>query len=141
MSTTAKPGIGCVLSKWVTDTWVEIVEVTNLSWDGASRESIDVFKLNNEDEFMNKVQGTMNSNSISATILFNQAQFIILKADMETRGNIDYQIKLPDGEGIEWSGFITELPLDMGSDDVMQGDISIEIDGPVEFLAVATPGA
>lgn len=142
MSTNAKPGIGAVLNRWNPSPspgdWDEIVEVTNLSWDGASRESIEVFKLNNSDEYVNKIQGVLNSNTISATVLYTKAQFTKLKSDLETRGNRDYQIVFPDGEGLEWSGFITELPLDIGSDDVMQGDITFEIDGKADFVSVAT---
>lgn len=142
MSTASKPGIGAVLNRWddsaSTGVFAEIVEVTNLSWDGASRESIEVFKLNNSDEYVNKVQGVLNANTISATVLYTRDQFIQLKGDMETRGNRNYQIVLPDGEGIEWSGFITELPLDIGSEDVMQGDVTFEIDGKADFLSVAS---
>lgn len=142
MSTEAKPGIGAVLNRWddstSTGVWEEIVEVTNLSWDGISRESIEVFKLGNSDDYVNKVQGVLNANTISATVLYTQAQFIQLKADIETRGGRDYQIVLPDGEGIEWTGFITELPLDIGSEDVMQGDVTFEIDGKADFVSTAS---
>lgn len=142
MSTASKPGIGAILNRW-DDTlsvgvWEEIVEVTNLSWDGPSRESIEVFKLNSSDEYVNKVQGILNANTISCTVLFTRAQFIQLKADIETRGNREYQIVLPDGEGIEWTGFITELPLDIGSEDVMQGDVTFETDGKVDFVSAAS---
>ncbi len=142
MSTAAKPGIGAVLNRWDDSTSVgvfaEIVEVTNLSWDGPSRESIEVFKLGNSDDYVNKVQGVLNANTISATILFTHDQFIQLKSDLETRGGRDYQIVLPDGEGIEWTGFITELPLDIGSEDVMQGDVTFEIDGKADFVSAAS---
>jgi len=142
MATNAKPGIGAKLNRWnsalSTPAYEEIVEVTNLSWDGPSRDSIEVFKLNNSDEYVNKAQGVLNANTVTATILFTRNQFIQLKTDLETRGNIDYQIVLPDGEGIEWSGFITELPLDIGSEDVMQGDVTFEIDGKADFVSVAS---
>lgn len=143
MSTNAKPGIGAILNRWdlsaSTAVWQEVVEVTALSWSGASRNVIEVFKLNNADDYVNKVQGILNAGSISATILFTQAQFILMKADLETRGSLQYQIVMPDGEGLEFSGFISELPLDMGSDDVMQGEVSFEIDGKIDFLSTATP--
>lgn len=143
MSTQARPGIGAVLNylddSGSTSVWVEITEVTNLSWDGATRESIEVFRLNNSSEYVNKIQGILNANSMSATILYTKAQFAVLKTHLETRGNKSYQIVLPDGAGLEWDGFISELPLDMGSDDVMQGDVVFEIDEKADFLSTATP--
>jgi len=142
MATNAKVGFGTVLNRW-DDTsspggWDEIVEVTNISWDGPSRESVEVFILNAADDYVSKLQGVLNANAITATVLFTQAQFIKLKADLETRGNRDYQIVMPDGEGIEWSGFMSELPLEIGSDDVMQGDVVFQVDGKADFLSVAT---
>lgn len=143
MSTNAKPGIGAKLNRWndsgTTGVWEEIVEVTNLGWGGVSRNVIEVFKLNNADEYVNKLQGVLNAGSVSATVLFTQAGFQMLKTDVETRGSRNYQIVLPDGQGLEWSGFISELPLDIGSDDVMQGEITLEIDGKMDFLSSATP--
>lgn len=145
MATNARVGIGSVLRRWNTDgttgVWEEIVEVTNLDWDGSSREAIEVFKLNNADDYMNKLQGVLNANSVTATILYTQAEFLKLKADQETRGNQDYQLELPDGSALEWEGFITELPLSMGSGDAIQGDVVFEIDGKPDFVSSASASA
>ena len=142
MSTNAKPGIGVVLNRWdstlSTPAWEEIVEVTALGWGGASRNVIETFKLSNADDYVNKLQGVLNSGSVTATINFTRAQFITLKADMETRGNQEYQIVFPDGEGLEFAGFVTELPLDLNSDDVMQGEVTFEIDGKADFVSSAS---
>lgn len=142
MATNAKPGIGATLNRWdstlSTPAWEEIVEVTALGWGGSSRNVIETFKLNNADDYVNKLQGVLNAGSITATINFTQAQFITLKADMETRGNQEYQIVFPDGEGLEFAGFISELPLDFNSDDVMQGEVTIEIDGKPDFVSAAS---
>lgn len=143
MATAAKPGIGAILNRWDTSgssgVWQEIAEVTNLSWSGASRNTIEVFRLNNTTEYTNKLQGTLNGGEISATVLFTYAGFQQLKTDLETRGNINYQIVLPDGEGLEWSGFVQELPLDIGADDVMQSEVVFAVDEDVAFLQTATP--
>lgn len=141
MSTNAKPGIGAKLNYWDTSgstgAWVEIVEVTALDWEGASRDVIEVFRLNNPDDYVNKVQGTLNAGAITATVNFTKNEFALLKTQEETRGNLDYQVVLPDGEGLEWSGFISELPLSIGSDDVMQGEVVLTVDGKADFSSVA----
>jgi hypothetical protein len=145
MSTQAKPGIGCVVRRLATEpidsttgVWKVFGEVTAISWGGASREVIETFKLNNEDDYVNKLQGVLNAGSVSLSINYTREHFFDMKAQMETRGNDQFQIELPDGEALEWEGFITELPLDMGSDDVMQGEVTIEIDGKPEFVSAAT---
>ena len=147
MATSAKPGIGAVLRRWATEPidsttgiWKTIAEVTSLSWSGVSREVIETFVLNNADDYVNKLQGILNAGQISATINYTREQFFDLKQEAETRGNNQYQLELPDGEALEWDGFISELPLDpIGSDDVMQGEVTFEIDGKPDFVSSATP--
>lgn len=143
MATSSKPGIGAKLNRWnttgTTGVWEEIVEVTAIGIGGVSREVIETFKLNNADDYVNKLQGVLNAGDISVTINYTRAQYITLKADMETRGNQEYQIVLPDGEALEWEGFVNELPLDIGSDDVMQlGDVSFVVDGKPDFVSSAS---
>lgn len=145
MATNAKTGHGTVLRRWAvqsidstTGQWEEIAEVTAISWGGATREVIETFVLNNPDDYVNKLQGVLNAGSVSVTLNYTKAQFAKLKEELETRGSNDYQIELPDGEALEFAGFITELPLDIGSDDVMQGEMVIEIDGKADFVSSAT---
>jgi hypothetical protein len=138
----AKPGIGAILRRWDTSAtvgvWQEVVEVTAIGWGGASRQVIETFKLNSTTDFVNKFQGILNGGQISFTINYTFAQYVQLKTDMETRGNIQYQLELPDGEALEWDGFIVELPLDIGSGDVMQGEVVIEIDGQPDLVTTPT---
>ena len=145
MSTQAKVGFGAILNKWVPTpspgAWTEILEVTSISWAGATRETVDVYVLNASDDYVNKLQGVLNAGSVTATVLFTRAGFALLKADLETRGDKEYQIVLPDGEGLEFAGFISELPLEITSDDVMQGDVVFQINGKADFVSVATTAA
>ena len=140
MSSGAAPGIGAKLKRWNTSAstgvWDTIAEVFALDWGGATREVLTAFKLNNADDYVNKKQGTLNGNNVTASIYFTKNQFAVLKTDVETRGNINYQIELPGGEAIEWEGFITELPLGgIGSDALMSGEVVIEVDGKPDFVS------
>ena len=145
MGTNAKVGFGAILNKWVATpspgAWTEIMEVTSISWAGATRETVDVYVLNASDDYVNKIQGVLNAGSVTATVLFTRAGFTLLKADLETRGDEEYQIVLPDGEGLEFAGFVSELPLEITSDDVMQGDVVFQINGKADFVSVATTAA
>lgn len=141
MSTQAQPGIGAILKRWTTlvsaGAWDAISEVTALSYSGPTRNVIETFKLDNEDDYVNKIQGVLNAGNITATINFTRDEWFRLHQDLETRGTRQYQIELPNGEAIEFEGFVSEMPLDMGSDDVMKGDVVIEIDGPVAYVSSA----
>ena len=143
MSTEARPGIGAKLKRWDTSAsvgvWDTIAEVFAIDWGGATREVLTAFKLNNSDDYVNKLQGTLNGNSVTASIYFTKNQFAELKTDLETRGNINYQVELPGGEAVEWEGFVTELPLGgIASDALMSGEVVIEIDGKPDFVSAWT---
>lgn len=137
MSTNARIAVGTVLNRWddASSGWEEIVEVTHISWDGISREAIEIANLNTPDEYVNAIQGMLNANSMTATISYTKAQFIQLKKDIEHRGTIMYQVVFPDGEGIEFEGFIMELPLDLATDAQMGGDVVFRIDGKADFVS------
>ena len=145
MATGARPGIGAKLNRWDTSAstgvWDTLSEVFAIDWGGATREVLTAFKLDNVDDYVNKLQGTLNGNSVTVSIYFTKNQFAELKTDQETRGNMNYQIVFPDGEALEWEGFITELPVALGSDDVMSGEVVIEIDGKPDFVSVASSSA
>jgi hypothetical protein len=143
MSTQAKVGIGAVLRRWAvnaidstTGIWQEVAEVTAISFPGINREVIETYRLNNEDDYVNKLQGVLNAGQLTFTCNYTKAQFDKLKEEIETRGNNDYQLELPGGECLEFEGFITELPIDpIGSDDTIQQEIVIEIDGRPDFVS------
>lgn len=138
MATNAQVALGATLNRWNGSSWDEIVEVNSISWDGISREVIEVAKLNTTDEYINKLQGLLNANAITASIWYTKAQFTILVSDAETRGNQMYQIAFPNGEGLEFDGFISELPLELATDDAMMGDVTITIDGKADFLSAVS---
>ncbi len=138
MSTLAQVALGTVLSYWDGTSWVEIAEVTSIDLNGPTREVIDVGKLNTTDEYMNKLQGMLNGGDVSVSINYVEAGYETLRTHMETRGNKMYQIALPNGEGLEFEGFLTELPMSITTTDAVTHDASIAIDGEADFLSTVT---
>lgn len=139
MGTQAKPGIGATFRRAQGSAWDTVAEITAISYKGPSRNVIETFRLDNSDEYVNKLQGVLNAGSVTLTLNYVREEWYTLKTDMETRGNRQYQILLPDGEAIEFEGFVTEMPLDFGSDDVMKGDVAIEIDGKADYVSSGSP--
>jgi hypothetical protein len=130
-------GVGAKLSYWDEDAseYVEITEVDSLGWDGTSRNVVEVGGLNPEDFHVRKLQGLLNAGAVTATIRYKFDQYLTLKEQEETRGNFFYLIELPDGAGLEWEGFISELPINLADAEVMQGDVTFQIDGAMDFIS------
>jgi len=130
-------GVGAKLYYWDTDTseYVEITEVDSLGWGGTSRNVVEVGGLNPTDFHVRKLQGLLNADAVTATIRYTFSQYLTLKDQEETRGNFYYLIELPDGAGLEWEGFISELPVNFSDSEVMQGDVVFQVDGKMDFIS------
>jgi hypothetical protein len=130
-------GVGAKLYYWDEDTsaYIEITEVDSLAWDGTSRHVAEVGGLNPSDFHVRKLQGLLNAGAITATIRYKFDQYLTLKNQEETRGNFYYLVELPDGAGLEWEGFISELPINFSDGEVMQGDVVFQIDGKMDFIS------
>lgn len=138
--TNAKPGFGAILNRAndAGTAWVKFAEVTAISWSGPSREIIETFILDAPSNYVDKLQGTLNPGSLTCNVNYTRLEFTDIKLQLETRGVRQYQLKLPDGEALEFDGFIAEMSLDVGSDDVMQGELTVEVSGQPVFVAVAS---
>lgn len=143
MASAGKTGIGIIFNRWdvvgTTGLWRPVAEVTNIDMGGISRNVHETFPLSTADKYIAKKQGTINGGQVTVSFNYTKAEFIEMKRDLETSGTVDYQVLFPDGEALEFSGFVTDLPLGMGSDDIMQGDLVIEVDGKPDFQSTATP--
>jgi len=130
-------GVGAKLYYWdaTLSEYVPITEVDSLSWDGTSRNVVEVGGLNPTDLHVRKLQGLLNAGALTATIRYKFDQYLTLKTQEETRGNFYYLVELPDGAGLEWEGFISELPINFSDGEVMQGDVSFQIDGKMDFIS------
>lgn len=139
-TTTPLTAVGAVLNKWDTGTgaWVEIAQIGAMDWSGPSVEVIEYFALNSASLYINKAKGRKNAGQCTITMFYTSAQFYRMKTDLESTTIFDYQIVLPNGEGLEFSGFPVELPLSLTADDVMQGDMVLEIDGQADFVSSAS---
>lgn len=138
---TPRTAVGAVLNKWdaVAGAWVEIAQVGSIDWSGPSREVIEYFALNSPTSYINKAKGRMNAGQMTISLFYTSEVFIRMKTDLEDNSTIfDYQIVLPNGEGLEFSGFPVELPLSMTAEEVMSGDLMLEIDGEASFLSSAS---
>jgi len=128
-------GIGAKLKYWDSSAWVELTEVNSLDWDGPSRNVIEVGGLNPTDEYVRKLQGLLNAGNITANIRYKSDQYDTLKIQAETRGNKHYMVELPDSTGLEWVGFVAELPLSLAEDSEINGDCQFAVDGKVDYTS------
>lgn len=153
MSSNAMSGVGAKFYRWnayasssATADWEEMAEVNSITFDGFSRETIDVTDLktaNTNSGYRSKITGLRDSGTFSFNMNYTRSQYLKMKTDFESDSNQVYLVVLPDTEEtyLEFEGLLTDLPLDIPLEDRINSDITVAIDGKVDVGSGGESGA
>ena len=133
MSATA--GKGTVMQRYNGATWDNIAMIRNIGGPTSSRETIDVTTLASTDGYREFIGGFRDGGDVSLSMIFDATTYALMKTDFEDDDLQQYRIILSDTANttLDFSGFVTELPLDIPPDDVISCDVTIKISGPTEL--------
>lgn len=151
MSNAAITGVGAKFFRWNTEDssaafWDEEAEINSITFDGFSRETIDVTDLktaSNNNGYRSKITGLRDAGTFSFNMNYTRDQYEKMKADFESDSNQIYLVVLPDTEEtyLEFEGLLTELPLDIPLEDTISSDLTVAIDGKVDIGSGGESGA
>jgi len=103
-------------------------EVTSLSLDGPSRESIDASHFGTVDAKSFEPADLRDAGSVSLTVHFDQNNTTVWTG----KATETWTIEWPEGSDWEFEGFVTEEPMDATDiDGKMTQDITIKVDGSI----------
>jgi len=131
-------GKGATFSRWSGSTWVALANIKSIGGPSASRETVDVTTLDSAGGYREFIGSLRDGGDISLGMLFEQASYVIMKNDFESDTVQEYAIVLPDtnATSLEFSGLVTELPLDIPLDDAVSCDVTIKISGSTEISSI-----
>jgi hypothetical protein len=153
MSNAAISGVGAKFYRWnpyasssATADWEEMAEVNSITFDGFTRETIDVTDLktaSTNSGYRSKITGLRDSGTFSFNMNYTRSQYLKMKEDFESDSNQIYLVVLPDTSRtfLEFEGLLTELPLDIPLEDRINSDITVAIDGNVNVGQGGESGA
>jgi predicted secreted protein len=126
-------GVGTEFRRWTAPSWVAIAEINNISGPTMSRETIDTTALDTVGGYRTFITGFRDAGTVSFSMNFTRTGYETMKDDFESATVQQYEIVLPDDENttLEFSGLVTECPLDIPPDDKVTADITIKITGSV----------
>ncbi len=129
----AVSGVGALFRKWTGSAWVSIGEVLTISGPNMSRETIDVTNLASTGGYREFIASFRDPGTVSFNMNFNRSDYDTMKTDFESDVVQDYEIMLPDTDNtsLEFSGLVTELPLDISGDSQITCNVSIKVTGQV----------
>ena len=133
MSATA--GKGTVMQRYNGATWDNIAMIRNIGGPTSSRETIDVTTLASTGGYREFIGGFRDGGDVSLSMIFDPTTYALMKTDFEDDDLQQYRIILSDTANttLTFSGFVTELPLDIPPDDVISCDVTIKLSGATDL--------
>ena len=132
--TNAISSIGALLRKHISgSTWASVGEITTLTGPNMSRESIDVTSLASTGGYREYISGLRTPGTLTFTMNFNRTDYDTMKADFDAETAQDYELILPDDDNtsLEFSAFVTDLPLNLDPGAQITCNVTFQITGPV----------
>lgn len=129
--TDAIAGVGTVFTR---DS-VAIAEIRNITGPGMTRAFIDVSNLDSTGGYREFIAGFRDGGELTFSMNFTIGGYDDLLLDYESESIQSYELILPDSGAttFSFSGFVTNLPLNITPDDAVTVDVTIKISGQVSM--------
>ena len=133
MSSEAFAGVGTLFRRWSGSAWVNIAEINSISGPSMSRDTIDVTSLDSTGGYREFIAGFRDPGTVQLTLNFTRSTFLTMLTDFESDTSQNYEIFLSDLENtsLEFLGLVTELPIEVTTDDKVTSTVTIKITGQV----------
>lgn len=135
MASKAISGLGTLFRRWDAGggKWEDLAEVSNISGPSMTRDFIDVTSFDSTGGYREFIAGFRDGGTVNFTMNFRRDSYDLMKDDFEDDEPKNYEILLPDDDetSFEFSGLVTELPLEIPTDDKVTATITIKINGKV----------
>jgi predicted secreted protein len=98
-----------------------------------TRDFIDVTSLDSTGGYREFIAGFRDGGTVNLTMNFTRTTYDLMKTDFEDDAAQNYEILLPDNDStsFEFEGLVTELPLEIPTDDKVTANVTIKIVGQV----------
>jgi len=139
--TLAISGLGTKFRRWNGSDWADLAEINNISGPSMTREFIDVTSLDSTGGYREFIAGFRDGGTINFAMNFTYNAYLLMKTDFEDNTAQNYEVVLPDKDAagdpvsssFEFEGLVTELPLEIPTDDKVTCNVTIKINGFVTF--------
>lgn len=127
-------GVGTVFQRWNGAAWDKLAEINSISGPTKTRDFIDVTSLDSVGGYREFIAGFRDGGTVTLNMNFTRATYDLMNADFEDEESQFYEIVLPDADetSFEFLGLVTELPLEITTDDKVTANVTIKVNGKVE---------
>jgi len=127
-------GVGTVFQRWNGAAWDKLAEINSISGPTKTRDFIDVTSLDSVGGYREFIAGFRDGGTVTLNMNFTRATYDLMNTDFEDEESQFYEIVLPDADetSFEFLGLVTELPLEITTDDKVTANVTIKVNGKVE---------
>jgi len=125
-------GVGTVFSRKASGgSYEPIASIKSIAGPTKTRGTIDTTALDTVGGYRTFIAGFRDGGQVTLNMLFERDGYELMNADFEDEDEVDYKITLPDDDqtSISFSGLVTELPLNIPTDDAVTADVTIKVSG------------
>jgi predicted secreted protein len=138
-------GLGTVFLRWNSSLsdWETWAEINSISGPSMTRDFIDVTSLDSTGGYREFIAGFRDGGTVVLNMNFTRDTYDDALADFEDDDAQNYEIVLPDNDStsFEFSGLVTELPLEITPDDKVTTNVTIKVNGQVNVNSGSGSGA
>jgi predicted secreted protein len=139
----AVSGVGTKFRRWDGSSWTDLAEISSISGPSMTRDFIDVTNLDSTGGYREFIAGFRDGGTVNLTMNFTRDTYDLMKLDFEDDESQNYEIVLPDADAtsFEFAGLVTELPLEIPTDDKITANVTIKVNGEVTVNSGAESSA
>jgi len=108
-----------------------IAEINSITGPNKTRETIDVTSLDSAGGYREFIASFRDAGTVELEMNFTRQGYEDLNDDFEIETLVDYQINLPDGTTLDFSGLVVDLGMAIPMDNKVTATVSIKISGQV----------
>ena len=136
MTTDAISGVGTSFKRGdaaSNEVFTAIAEINSISGPTMSRNFIDVTSLDSTGGYREFIGSFRDPGTVTLNMNFTRDGYIQMKTDFEASSSVNYQIVLPDSGNttLDFTAFVTDLPLDIPLDDKITINVTLKVTGQV----------
>lgn len=126
-------GVGAQLLRHDGTSWAPLVRVRSIAGPTRTRAFIDITALDSTGGYREFISGFRDAGTVSLVCVYTRDSYELLNTDFESDVDVHYQIVLPDTDvtTLFFHGQVTELPLNIPTDDAVTFNCTIKITGQV----------
>lgn len=126
-ASSAKIGYNTDFAIYNGSAYVEVAEVTSITWPGYQRDAIEATHLNSDDQFREYVPGLMDAGEVTLDLNFVPSASDVFIAAMTAASIGQFKITAQGGVNVVFKGIVTSYQAQSPVDDRMTASVTIKV--------------